>query len=94
MGKYLLTYTVPAQNKRRVVDAITPEEAIAMAGLRDDITDIGVTDLEDENADPLEVLATCHICGLAVWLTDELSTYTVTQDKDALTYTHKECAAK
>lgn len=95
MSKYLVVYTIPARSGKRVVDALSPEDAAKI--VRDErkrITDVVVEDLEseDENADH-EVYEWCEECELPIWIDDEPHTY-VMLDEENDTWAHAQCMVK
>lgn len=94
MGRYLINYIVPALPRKRVVSADTPEEAArSLRRILDplQVTDLSVVDLEDENAEPKEVLGICMHCDLPVWLTDDLESYRTITENFFDTFAHTAC---
>lgn len=92
MSKYLVTYTVPAQQRRRVIDAESPELAAKEARLtKPGISEVVVASVDGEDAgdDEKEVYQWCRICGLPIWLTDDSDTYT--SDSEADDHFHNAC---
>ena len=93
MSKFKVTYKRPARQRVRLVEAITPEDAAASTRREqgDDIEGVEVQEVGEE--DVFSVYQWCSVCGLPVWLDDDITTYrTITVDNDSeATVAHVTC---
>lgn len=100
MSRYIVTYVQPARQRKRMVEADTPEQAAitarrlhATTHADNTLLDVIVTQVGDDDVKK-EVLDFCATCSLPIWVDDERSSFVqadAQDDSSEMTTTHASC---